>query len=154
MRNSKSSRRKPQILRKKWPPGKVSAREENTKKNSSSGKMVKIKMESHSFLNRKETKRETVMRLNKTLTMKNGREQTPLTTTMLMTIGSKTTTTICLLLIGSMEKSRKMTPVGSKVLKTVADVAKEVRKVKARNLHVKMAADLHAPMALFSTEKV
>lgn len=153
MRNSKSSRRKPQILRKKWPPGKVPAREENTKKNSISGKMVKIKMESHSFLNGKETKRETAMRLSKTLTMKNGREKTTLTTTMLMTIGSKMTT-ICLLLIGRMEKSRKMTPVGSKVLKTVADVAKEVRKVKARNLLVKMAADLHAPMALFSTEKV
>jgi hypothetical protein len=115
--------------------------------------MVKIKTESHSFLKRKETIRETAMRLSKTWTMKNGREKTTLTTTMLMISGSKKTT-ICLIRIGSSKKSRTMTAADSKDPKTVAEVAKEVEKVKARNLLVKMAVDLHAPTALFSTEKV
>lgn len=82
--------------------------------------------------------------------MKNGRKKTTLTTTMLMTSGSKKTT-ICLIRIGSSQKSRTMTAADSRDPKTVAEVAKEVEKVKVL---VKMAANLHVPMAPFPTEKV
>jgi len=142
MRNLKSSRRKPQISRKKWPPGKATARERSSNKKSNSGRTVKIRTESHSFLKRKETTKETAVRPSRTLTMKNGRKKTTLTTTMPMTSGSKKMT---ISRIGSSQKVKTMMVADSKDL--------EAEAVKG-SLLVKTATNLYAPMAPNSPEKL
>jgi hypothetical protein len=99
-------------------------------------------MESHSFLKKKETTKETAVRPSRTLTMKNGRKKTTLTTTMPMTSGSKKMT---ISRIGSSQKVKTMMAADSKDLE--AEVVKG-------SLLVKTATNLYAPMAPNSPEKL